>query len=168
MTIFLLIIIFVLFVFSIKKVLGIIKNALIIVAASVLFPIFANKFLGFAIPIDGQTIFSFVILGLVVYFIYIVGSSVYKLLSLAEKKTKPRMPKMPGTASKDREEPKHEKKMKSYEKPFIVRQKKKTKNWEKDYASLEDKAKYEYKEPAKKRTKKVKMEKIPIIREDED
>lgn len=87
-TTFLLLIIFILFVLAMKKILGIIKNAIIIAVAAVLFPIVMNRFFGYDIPMDPDSIISFMLLGLGIYFAYLVGKSVYKMLSLAEKAAK--------------------------------------------------------------------------------
>src|SRR3989338_6896614 len=80
----LIIIIFVLFVIGFKKALNIIKNAIIVAVASVLFPIVA-KFLGFPIATDAESIIFFLTLGLGLYAVYIVAQSVYTILVVAEK-----------------------------------------------------------------------------------
>ncbi|MEM7819338.1 MAG: hypothetical protein QXD48_00735 [Candidatus Aenigmatarchaeota archaeon] len=82
--IFLLLIIFILFVLAIKKVMSIIKNIIIIAIASILFPIVMNR-LGFSIPIDGDSILSFLFIGVGLYFIYLIGKSTYTLLKIVEK-----------------------------------------------------------------------------------
>ncbi len=80
-----LLILFVMFVFSMKKVLSVLINAMWIVAASAVFPMVANKFLGFPIAIDGNSILFFVTAGLGLYAIYILAASIYKVLGIFEK-----------------------------------------------------------------------------------
>jgi len=168
-TAFLLVIIFVLFIFSFKKVLGLAKNALIIVAASVIFPIVANALLGLAIPMDTETIISFIFLGLFIYFLYFAASVVYKGLSAAEKKIGPRLPEIRHEkgGKKEKNLPKFESSKKEAGKPFIIKGKRKEKEWEKDYVNISDKPAYEYKEKKAGKEKKAKMEKIRVIGEDE-
>ena len=159
-------IIFILFMLSFKKVLGLIKNAVIIVAASALFPIIANRFLGLPVPSDGETIFSFVVLGLGVYFLYILASSVYKVLSYFEKSGK-RLPKIEMKHEKENKELPERLTEKKTEraKPFVVGNKKKRKTWERDFASLEEKRteKVPARQQKRKRKRKAKLEKIRVI-----
>src|SRR3989338_580932 len=93
-TMFLLLIIFILFVLSMKRVFSIIKNAIFIAVASILFPIVMNSFFGFNIPTDTDSIVSFILLGLGLYFIYMLGKSVYKVLKLGEGVAKKVVPKI--------------------------------------------------------------------------
>ncbi len=80
-----LLILFVMFVFSMKKMLSVLINAMWIVAASAVFPIIANKLLGFPIAIDGNSILFFVTAGLGLYALYILAASIYKVLGIFEK-----------------------------------------------------------------------------------
>lgn len=80
-----LLVIFVLFVFSLKKVLSVLVNAMWIVAGSALFPIIANKLLGLPVAIDGNSILFFVTTGMGLYALYILASSIYKVLGIFEK-----------------------------------------------------------------------------------
>lgn len=93
-TLFLLLIIFILFVLSMKRVFSIIKNAIFIAVASILFPVVMNSFFGFNIPTDTDSIVSFILLGLGLYFIYMLGKSVYKVLKLGESVAKKVVPKV--------------------------------------------------------------------------
>ncbi|GEM_PF-3690215 len=171
---FLLVIIFILFMLSFKKVLGLLKNAIIIIIASVLFPIVGNKILGLPIPMDGGTIFSFIFLGLLLYFLYILGSAVYKGLSFLERGAKqlPKIekPERPKEKHEDREEPAE--RPQAYGKPFVLGPKKARKSWERDFVSVGESTGAKEKpvqQTAKKRKKKSKanMERIRVIGEDE-
>ena len=175
-TAFLLVIIFILFMLSFKKVLGLLKNAIIIIIASVLFPIVGNKILGLPIPMDGGTIFSFIFLGLLLYFMYILGSAVYKGLSYLERGSK-QLTKIekPGR-TKEKHEEAYERELaerpQTSGKPFVVGPKKARKSWERDFVSVGESAGAKEKpaqQPAKKRRKKKpKMERIRVIGEDEE
>ena len=83
----LIVIIFVLFIIALKKALGIIKNALVIGAASALFPIIA-RWLGFPLAVDANSIIFFLTIGLGIYAVYLIAKSVYTVLGLAEGKVK--------------------------------------------------------------------------------
>jgi len=83
----LIIVIFVLFIFALKKALGIIKSAIFVAIASALFPI-AAQFLGLPISADISSIIFFVTLGLLLYVVYLIAKSVYKILRLAGKGVK--------------------------------------------------------------------------------
>jgi len=81
----LLIIIFVLFVFSIKKVLSVALNSLWIAAAAVLAPIILNRIFSLPMAIDTDSLIFYMMLGLGAYMIYLLGKAVYILLGMAEK-----------------------------------------------------------------------------------
>ena len=87
----LLIIIFILFILAFKKTLGIIKNAAIIVTASIIFP-FAANLLGMQIASDVASIIYYITIGLGAYTIYLFGKSFYTFLSYAEKAGKDVVP----------------------------------------------------------------------------
>lgn len=162
-TMFLLLIIFILFVVSMKKAFSIILNAVWIVIAAILFPVVMNRFFGFDIPIDRDSMFSFILLGLGIYFVYLVGKSIYKILGMAEKAAKkvpvPHIEKK--AKEKDEEEPdKKDKSEKKREKELEARERELQKKeqqirfseavqkrarktgtparWTKDYVELED------------------------------
>lgn len=103
-TLFLVLIIFILFVLSMKRIMSIVMNAVWIAVASVLFPIVMNRFLGYDIPMDPDSIISFMLLGLGLYFAYLVGKSVYKMLSIAEKGVKKAVPERGKKEGKEKEE----------------------------------------------------------------
>lgn len=135
-TVFLLLIIFVLFVLAFRKVLGILKNALMIVAASVIFPLVANKFLGANIPFNADTVIFFASAGLTLYFFYVFASILYKAISKGEKEVEKKLPKIDiGDGKKKKEEKKEEIKPKN-EKPISFKKNKKQKDWEKDYVKI--------------------------------
>lgn len=81
----LLLVIFVLFVLSMKKAFSIVINTVWAAGISLLFPIVMNRLLGFDIPMDPDTLLSFMLVGVGVYFIYVLASSIYKVLGIAEK-----------------------------------------------------------------------------------
>ncbi len=83
----LIVIVFILFVVALKKALSILKNALYVAVASVIFPILA-RFLGFPIATDANSIIFFLTLGLGLYAVYVIAHSVYTILGYAEKKAK--------------------------------------------------------------------------------
>jgi hypothetical protein len=81
----LLLIIFILFVLSMKKAFTIVINTVWAAGLSLLFPIVMNRFFGFDIPVDMNSLISFMMIGVGLYFIYVLGSSIYKILGTAEK-----------------------------------------------------------------------------------
>jgi len=76
--------IFVIFLVLTKKIIKTIINMVWISAVSVIFP-FMLKFLGFPVPLNLETILFFLILGLGLYFIYILGRIIYIILGVVEK-----------------------------------------------------------------------------------
>lgn len=98
-TMILFLLVFLLFVMSMKKALSIAWNAVWIAGISVIFPVVMNKLFDFSIPTDVDSLMSFMILGLGAYFIWLVASSVYKVLEEVEKVTskipKPTVPQIP-------------------------------------------------------------------------
>ncbi len=80
----LIVILFILFVLSLKKALAILKNALLIVGAAVAFP-FAMNSMGFPVSADMESVLFFVTAGLGLYALYLLAKSVYALLGAAEK-----------------------------------------------------------------------------------
>jgi len=82
---FLILIIFILFILVVRKGLGIIKNVIIILIASVLFPIVLNLFFQYPIPLNTETIFSFAFVGVGLYILYLIGKTIYKILTATEK-----------------------------------------------------------------------------------
>ncbi len=82
---FLIIIIFVLFVMSMKKAFSIVVNTVWVAGISLVFPIVMNRFFGFDIPVDVDSLLSFMTLGVGLYFVWVVASTTYKILNLAGK-----------------------------------------------------------------------------------
>ena len=128
----LLAIIFILFVVSAKKSMGIVINIVWAAGVSLLFPVVMNKFLGFAIPTDINTLMSFMILGVGAYFLYLVASSIYKALGIAEKAFA-RVPKpnvsLPKGGGDDRAERKlREREMKLAEREMKLKEKESKRN----------------------------------------
>ena len=74
-----LVMIFVMFVFFVKKAMGLVTNLLIVGVASALFPIVLN-YLGFSIPFTFETILFFVTLGIAAFFIFTIGKYAIGLL----------------------------------------------------------------------------------------
>ncbi|MBI5332893.1 MAG: hypothetical protein HZB65_04925 [Candidatus Aenigmarchaeota archaeon] len=71
--------IFVMFVFFVKKAMGLVTNLLIIGVASALFPVILN-YLGFSMALSFETILFFIVLGLAAFFIFTIGKYVIGLL----------------------------------------------------------------------------------------
>ncbi|MBI4174463.1 MAG: hypothetical protein HY517_02360 [Candidatus Aenigmarchaeota archaeon] len=156
-TTFLLLIIFILFVLAMKKIMGILKNAVIIAFAAVLFPIVMNRFFGYDIPMDPDSIVSFILLGLGVYFVYLIAKAIYSMLKLAERFAKEKVPKIerPAKEKEEKEEKtgkkdkKREKELEEKERELEKREQelrwkekiesKKRRDWTKEYHVLEDK-----------------------------
>lgn len=159
-TTFLLLIIFILFILAMKKVMGILKNAVIIAVAAVMFPIVMNRFFGYDIPMDPDSIVSFILLGLGIYFVYLLARSIYHILKFTERFAKDKAEKIPkiesGKKEKDDKEEKPEKRDKEKERELKEREKeltkreqelkwkekiesKKRKDWTKEYHTLENK-----------------------------
>ena len=137
-----------------------------------------NRFFGFDIPIDSDSLISFVLLGIGVYFVYLVAKSLYKVLGMAERAGKKYMPK--GKKEEPEREPEEKadnKKYKEMEKELKEREKelakkeheiqwksklqkeKKRSDWTKEYASLEE-AKHPKKEV---KTRPAIIEPLPVI-----
>ncbi|MFH0949115.1 MAG: hypothetical protein V1802_01360 [Candidatus Aenigmatarchaeota archaeon] len=81
----LLFMIFIVFVFFMKKITKVLMNALWIALISAIFPVFANKILGFDIVLSMPTEIYFITLGLGLYVLYLFGTVVYKSLGFFEK-----------------------------------------------------------------------------------
>ncbi len=75
----------VVFIYWFKSMISLVKGAFFTGIASAIFPIVANKLFGVAIPLNIDTLVSYVLLGLGLYFIYMFGRTVYKVLSIAGK-----------------------------------------------------------------------------------
>jgi hypothetical protein len=149
----LLLVVFILFILAIKRVMSIVKNALIIGVASMIFPVVLNVFLGFDIPIDSETIMSFLFIGLGIYFLYLVAKSIYSMFKIAEKVGKAAT--APLRSIKKHEKKKFEKKVKEHmekedeeeeveepayrpTRPIVIGKKEKEKTYYDDYTELED------------------------------
>jgi hypothetical protein len=76
--------IFAIFLVLTKKIIKTIINMVWISVVSVIFP-FILKFLGFPVLLNLETILFFLILGLGLYFIYILGRVIYIILGFVEK-----------------------------------------------------------------------------------
>jgi hypothetical protein len=169
----LLLVIFILFILSLKKVMGIIKNALIIAVASMIFPVVLNVFLGFDIPLDSDTILSFLFMGLGFYFLYLVAKSLYSLFKIAEKVG--RGVTAPIRGMKRHEKKKFEKKVKEHiekegkeedeeetepvrtSRPIVIGKKGNEKTYYDDYVEIQDPDKI-------KRSEKSFVEPLPEIK----
>lgn len=82
-------VVFVLFVLAIKRVTAILMNCVWIIVAAVLLPLAANKFLGFPVPADADSLLFYIALGIGGYFVFLLASSVYRILDIAETGSKP-------------------------------------------------------------------------------
>src|SRR3989338_10755295 len=177
-----------LFIFSMKKVFSVLMNLVVIGAVSLLFPVVMNRFFGFDIPIDSDSLISFVLLGIGVYFVYLVAKSLYKVLGIAERAGKKYMPERKQKREEPEREPEEragnkykemEKELKGREKELAKKEheiqwksklqrsgdaarpaaQNKRKDWTKEYASLE-----EAKRPEKEvKTRPAIIEPLPVI-----
>ncbi len=82
-------VVFIVFVLAIKRVTRILLNCVWITVGAVMFPIIANKMLGFAVPIDADSIIFFITVGLGAYFVFLLASSIYRVLAVAEREGRP-------------------------------------------------------------------------------
>jgi hypothetical protein len=76
---------FFLFILVAYKVVKFLIRALIIAVVAGVFPIFANRFLGMAIPITLQNVVWFAITGVEIYFVYVILCSIGKLAEIVMK-----------------------------------------------------------------------------------
>jgi predicted RND superfamily exporter protein len=79
------IMVFLLFVFFIKRAIGFVFTLGLVSIASAMFPIIMG-YLGFSIPFNLQTATFFVVLGMVLYIIFSIGRFVYNLTGSSQKK----------------------------------------------------------------------------------
>src|SRR3989344_2976225 len=84
LTILLVGVIFILFFLAFRKALSVVKNAVIITIAAIVFPFLVNL-IGFAVASDVNSILFYITFGLSVYFVYMFGKSFYTILDYAEK-----------------------------------------------------------------------------------
>jgi len=82
-------VVFILFVLALKRVTKILLNCVWITVAAVIFPIIANKVFGYSVPIDADSIIFFITVGIGAYFVFLFASSVYKILTVAQRETEP-------------------------------------------------------------------------------
>ncbi|MBI2578772.1 MAG: hypothetical protein HYW26_03615 [Candidatus Aenigmarchaeota archaeon] len=82
-------VVFILFVLAIKRVTNILMNCVWITVAAVLLPLIANKIFGFPVPADADSLLFYIALGVGGYFVFILASSVYRILDIAERESKP-------------------------------------------------------------------------------
>jgi hypothetical protein len=114
------IIIFILFALAMKQVIKIIKNAVYIVVAAVIFPIVASRLLDIPIKTDAESIISFAVAGLTLYFIYLVAKSIYTVLKYGKTTAKKFMPDFkPGKGEKEGKTEQSEEKEEKIPKPRI-------------------------------------------------
>jgi len=76
---------FFLFILVAYKVVKILVRALLIAVIAGVFPIFANMFLGMAIPITAQNILWFAMMGVEIYFVYHILCGIGKIAELITK-----------------------------------------------------------------------------------
>ncbi len=166
----LLLIIFILFVLAIKQVMKIVMNAIYIIVAAVLFPIIGSRVLGLSVPADANAITSFIVLGLIAYFGYLVIKSAYTIVKYGKKAAKKVIPEFktapktekPNAAQK--ETPAQKEKEGSVQKPRI-----KNDLLSRDRAKEEKKLLEEYlviEEPQKSGVKSIKEIKFRKKRKD--
>ena len=78
------ILLFIFFLVLLKRIVKLLINAVYIIIASAIFPIFAVKFLGLSIPLTLETFFFFIKLGLLLFFVYLLYSFIYAILNALE------------------------------------------------------------------------------------
>ena len=83
----LILLVFVVFLVVMRKVVKTVINMVWISFASAVFPLVLN-FLGFSVPLQLDTVIFFVILGLGLYFVFILGKIIYTMLGFVEKSAK--------------------------------------------------------------------------------
>jgi hypothetical protein len=76
---------FVLFIYIISKAAKMLVKIVWISVVSVIFPIFANNFLGFSFALDLNTFLLFAAAGIGLYFVFLVVKLVYSALTVTEK-----------------------------------------------------------------------------------
>ena len=157
----------------------------IIAVAAVLFPIVMNRFLGWDIPTDPDSIISFILLGLGAYFVYLLAKSIYKTLKFTEKFAKEKAPKIERedkpkkdkTYNEDKEDKrennKQKKELEERERELSRREQelrwkssiaaeKKRKDWTKEYHTLEE-TKQAAKPSHKEKGRPAIIEPLPVI-----
>ena len=90
-TLLLLGVIFILFFLAFRKAMEVVKNAVMITIAAIVFPFFSSL-LGFEVASDVNSILFYITFGLSLYFVYLIGKSVHAMLTYAEKKGKKHIP----------------------------------------------------------------------------
>jgi predicted membrane protein len=144
----LIIVIFVIFIIAVKKIIGVIKNIVIIAVAAMIFPIIAQRFLGIAVPTDTNSLLGFVALGIGLYLIYIVVRVVYKLLKLGTKVA-------PKGGIKKEDQKILKKMIRTEKERQKVKKDKSEKDLFKDYVVIEDKQQEKQKEKKKKQAQEA-------------
>ena len=81
-------VIFIVFIFIMKRVVKTIINMIWITLISAAFPIAMNSLFGFDIPINLNTILFFIAFGLGVYGVYILAKIIYSVLGIFERSAK--------------------------------------------------------------------------------
>lgn len=78
-------IIFIFFVLSLKKSTKIVMNAALVSTGFVVVPLLLNKAFSIPVPTDGVSVLHFMLIGLLVYFVWLIGKSIYTVLGNTEK-----------------------------------------------------------------------------------
>jgi hypothetical protein len=81
------VLIFIVFLVMVKKVIKTAINMVLIAVGSIMFPVMLHL-LGFSVPFNLDTILFFLMLGLGLYFLYLLGKIIYSMLSVVEKSAK--------------------------------------------------------------------------------
>jgi hypothetical protein len=79
---------FIVFVYTATKAIKTVIRGVYVAVASAIFPVFLNM-IGMEIPLNLGVIISFVIMGMGLYFVYVLGKGVFHVLSLGEKIVSP-------------------------------------------------------------------------------
>jgi len=159
---FIIVIIFILFVLAIKRVLSIIKNVIIIVIASALFPIMLSMLFGFDIPINVDTILGFVLIGIIAYAIYLLARTIYFLIKMAEKAGSALISPIKSIKKRHAEELKNKMKEHIKREDEVEKEKKKREELEKE---LEEKIEHRKEDETKQREEAEARKRKMIIEE---
>jgi len=84
LTLLLIGIVFILFFLAFRKALEVLKNAIMISIAAIIFPFLAN-IVGFFVASDVNSVLFYITFGLSVYFVYMIGKSLHSMLSYSER-----------------------------------------------------------------------------------
>lgn len=89
-------VLFLLFVMSIKKMMNLLTNIILVSVAAVLIPVLASRLIGLPIPTDSGSLITYAGMGILAYFIYMAGKYVMRGARTAGKVGSKLLPKRSG------------------------------------------------------------------------